>query len=54
MLPHTQFILVIILLVVALLVLTVEMRYNPPTKNDLPEELSQKPTPSTQQEEPRH
>ncbi|MCX6044763.1 MAG: hypothetical protein NT075_06585 [Chloroflexi bacterium] len=51
MLPSTQFILVIVLLLVALWVLTAEMRYNPRGENDLPEELSANPTPSAQQKE---
>ena len=50
MLPATEFILVVFLLVVALLVLTYEMRYSQHRRGELPEELSQSQTPIKQQE----
>ena len=50
MLPSTEFILVVILLLVALLVLTYEMRYSQHRFGELPEELPQNQTQIKQQE----
>ena len=51
MLPSTEFTLVVILLLVALLVLTAEMRYSQHSRGELPEELPQPQPPINQQEE---
>jgi hypothetical protein len=48
MMPPTEFILVVILLLVALLVLTYEMRYSQHHWGETPEELSQKQPPMNQ------
>lgn len=50
MLPSTEFTLVVILLLVALLVLTAEMRYSQHGRGELPEELPQ-PQPSINHQE---